>query len=44
VRKGVSFPVSLVYANRSEFLGQPDRQFGAHVGLSLNSLFGDQGN
>jgi hypothetical protein len=41
VRKGVSFPISLVYANRSEFLGDPDRQFSAHFGLNLNSLFGD---
>jgi hypothetical protein len=41
VRKGVSFPISLVYANRSEFLGDPDRQLSAHFGLNLNSLFGD---
>jgi hypothetical protein len=41
VRKGVSFPISLVYANRGEFLGDPDRQFSAHFGLNLNSLFGD---
>jgi hypothetical protein len=41
VRKGVSFPISLVYANRSELLGEPDHQFGAHFGLNLNSLFGE---
>ena len=41
-RKGMSVPVSLVYANRSEFLGEPDHQFGAHFGINLNSLFGDQ--
>lgn len=44
VRKGVSFPVSLVYANKPEFLSDTDHQFSAHFGMSLNSLFGDQGN
>ncbi|HYG64260.1 MAG TPA: hypothetical protein VEL74_16910 [Thermoanaerobaculia bacterium] len=44
VRKGVSFPISLVYANKPEFLGDADHQFSAHFGLSLNSLFGDQAN
>jgi hypothetical protein len=42
MRKGMSFPISLVYANRSEFLGDPDNQLSAHFALNLNSLFGDQ--
>lgn len=34
VSGAVSFPISLVYANHSEFLGDPDKQLSAHFGLS----------
>ncbi len=34
VAKDVTIPVTLVYANKSEFLGDPDEQFSSHVGLS----------
>jgi hypothetical protein len=33
--KGVTLPVTLVYANKAEFLGDPDEQLSAHVGLSF---------
>lgn len=32
---GLSLPLSLVYANHAEFLGEPDRQFSAHLGLNF---------
>lgn len=31
---GTSIPVSLTYANHSEFLGEPDEQLSAHFGIS----------
>jgi hypothetical protein len=34
VAKGVTIPVTMVYANKAEFLGDPDEQFSTHVGLS----------
>ena len=34
----LTLPVSLVYANHSEFIGEPDHQLGAHVGLNLDFL------
>ena len=30
----VSLPFSLTYANKTEFVGDPDKQWGAHIGLS----------
>ncbi len=32
---GLSLPLSLVYANHAEFLGEPDEQFSAHLGLNF---------
>lgn len=34
IAKAVTIPVTLVYANKSEFLGEPDDQLSAHIGLS----------
>jgi len=32
---GISVPLSLVYANHAEFLGEPDEQFSAHFGFNF---------
>jgi hypothetical protein len=39
--ENMTLPVSLTYANRAEFLGDPNERFGAHFGLSyrLPDLF-----
>lgn len=36
VADGLTVPVSVNWANKPEFLGDPDRTFGAHVGLSFS--------
>ena len=33
---GAGVPLTLVYADRSEFLGDPDHQLSAHVGISFD--------
>jgi hypothetical protein len=37
---GTSLPVSLTYANHSEFLGEPDEQLSAHFGISYKLPMG----
>ena len=36
VRGGLSIPISISYADKAEFLGEPDHLLTSHVGLSYN--------
>lgn len=44
VNDTISVPLSLVYANHSEFLGDPDERLSAHFGLSYKLNKGDKGS